>query len=152
MYQHPIQYPPFLVKTTTRSGASGRNVLWRQKINVNLLSKYQLLPAEVRETEQTQVPYWAWLIIIVRCSSASCPSWQLVASLSTFQVKILISPLYVLRANSLERGHFKISLVWEIFCSLFSTVPTVCTTPPIPPRGRLSISVTIIFDHFYYIK
>ena len=61
-------------------------------------------------------------------------------------------PLYVLRANSLERGHFKISLVREIFCSLSSAVPTVCTTPPIPPRGRLSISVTIIFDHFYYIN
>merc|ERR1712203_1190759 len=35
--------------------------------------------------------------------------------------------------------------------SVYLSVPTVCTTPPIPPRGRLSISVTIIFDHFYYI-
>merc|ERR1711928_53693 len=32
--------------------------------------------------------------------------------------------------------------------SVYLSVPTVCTTPPIPPRGRLSISVPTSFAHY----
>ena len=59
--------------------------------------------------------------------------------------------LYMYFVQTLWKEGISKKVLSERSCSLFSTVPTVCTTPPIPPRGRLSISVTIIFDHFYFI-
>ena len=90
-----------------------RNMLWSQKINVNLLSKYQLLPAaEVRETDQTQ------LLCLV---DNYCEVFLGILSiLAVGGISVYLSGenldhlLYALRANSLKRGHFNISLVWKI--------------------------------------
>ena len=122
-----------------------RNMLWRQKINVNLLSKYQLL---VRETEQTQL-----LCLVDNYCEVFLGILSILAvgGISVYLSGENLDHLYMYFVQTLWKEGISKKVLSERSCSLFSPVPTVCTTPPIPPRGRLSISVTIIFDHFYNI-